>query len=138
MKYKVIDLMPKGNECSFAGPYCMAFCFPISGPVIVKGHRLAVIEYVNRNMTICHFNIAEYNSKNKRKPMNNCWNVNRKGFTIKVEKPTQRVTLFKLVHVHDLICTFNSIPHKFIRELGLYDKASIIYELAKEVNETNK
>ena len=57
-KMKVIELSKfKRSKASFFGtqPYTMCFCYPKSGPVIVKGMAGEVEKYVDNRLGPCHY-----------------------------------------------------------------------------------
>ena len=42
--------------------YCVAFAYPYSGPIVIKGSRNNVQNYVLRNLSICHFHLITYDA----------------------------------------------------------------------------
>jgi hypothetical protein len=123
-----------------SGSFSIAFCYPISGPIVVKGHKNVVLQYINKSLPICHFNIIQYheirNSDGFRKKIKGEWLVNRKGWDIKYFRSRNK-KIYRLVKGPILIASFKRVPKRFIKEFELYDKATIIYNLARETDGHN-
>lgn len=132
-KYKEIDLRVHFLE---ERRYCVAFCYPVSGPLVIKGDRHRVLEYINRSMPMCHFNMLSYKKIDSRtgyrKKVENLWMVNRRGWTIKITRIRQE-KIYRLMKGPIVVATFKRVPKRFIKEFELYDRANIIYKLAQEI-----
>ena len=136
MKYKEI-LIPLPAECGPDKNYCVAFCYPVSGPVVVKGCHMLVTSYINYTLQLCHYNMVTYKQLQTktggyRKKVVSTWAVNRKTWDIKTQR-NRTARSYRLVKGRVLIATFNRVPKRFIKEFELYDRANIIYKLAQEI-----
>jgi hypothetical protein len=142
--------MPKYKEIDLTHPdlhipgWCIAFCYPVSGPIVVKGPETIVMRYVNTNLQMCHFHIIKYRTigwakrhtiRPFKKKHTATWMVNRQGWTIKTYNNRSRKT-YRLMKGPVVIATFRRVPKRFIKEFELYDRANIIYKLAQEIQQS--
>ncbi len=68
-KMKVIELSKfEKRRADWGGsqPYTMAFCYPKSGPILIKGMGEEVEEYVKRKVGPCHYRLTFFHNKESR------------------------------------------------------------------------
>jgi len=93
---KVIELSKfKRSKASFFGtqPYTMCFCYPKSGPVIVKGMAGEVEKYVDNRLGPCHYRYVYFKDGKSR----GGWKVNRPGIYLSLNKHKNGHERFRLI-----------------------------------------
>lgn len=118
-KMKVIELSRfEKREAKWRGsqPFTMCFCYPKSGPVIVKGMKEEVIKYVENKIGPCHYRYTYFKDGKPR----GAWSTNIHGVYISSvhnKKGRQRYCLYFFKN-HKLVKKYiiRRIPLKYLKE----------------------
>lgn len=97
-------------------PFTIAFCYPKSGPVMIKGMNKEVENYVKTKVSPCHYRIALFHNKESR----GYWRFN-------VEKCFLNKEKYKNKHERYQLSIFNKdqkkevwlrkVPQHYLKEL---------------------
>lgn len=116
----VVDLEYTKNTTT--EPFTMAFCFPRSGPVLVKGALDEVMEYMEKNLEgVYHYRISHWRKGQKRGK----WHVqsSEEKLFFREEKRGKNKTYtltFRQFGKDITVETFNTIPHEYIASFDLF------------------
>jgi hypothetical protein len=104
-------------------PFTIAFCYPKSGPVLVKGSLSSVKGYLLENIKgIYHYRLSHWRKGKKRGK----WYVsappdNRLSFKETRRDGSKKYNLIFRQFGRDItVETFESIPHKYIENFDLF------------------
>lgn len=117
----VIDL--EYNQEDTSQPFTMAFCYPRSGPILIKGALDIVLEYMKENLIgIYHYRLSHWRRGRKR----GRWYIQSPidtDLSFKEVKRGNRKTynlLFKQFGQDVTVGTFESIPHEYIEGFDIF------------------
>jgi hypothetical protein len=110
-QYEEIDL---GSFKTSSQPFTIAFAFPETGPIVVKGMLKEVQDYIWVNLAKCHYKVTFWNNQRK---MNENWYVNDPEWTVlcKIEDSGKRRYIF--FHLGEQVFVLRRMPKHFIKEL---------------------
>ena len=104
-------------------PFTMAFCYPKAGPVLVKGARNSVQEYIHTQLAgIFHYRLAHWRKGAKR----GSWFIKKPGemhLSLKeVQSGREKVyeLQFKQFGAIITVAEFEKIPHEYIPDFDLF------------------
>ena len=110
----VVDLEYTKNTTT--KPFTMAFAFPRSGPILIKGALNEVLEYMEKNLEgVYHYRISHWRKGQKRGK----WYVMSSNENLffreeKKGKSKSYILVFKQFGKDITVETFNNIPHEYI------------------------
>jgi len=119
---KVIELSKfEKRRAGWGGsqPYAMAFCYPKSGPILVKGMCEEVEEYVKKKVGPCHYRMSLFQNKASR----GYWMFNIEGcFLHKKKHPITDHERYELsMYNNDYTvfkeCFLRKVPMRYLKEL---------------------
>jgi hypothetical protein len=104
-------------------PFTMAFAYPKSGPILIKGAFESVLEYMENNLVgVYHYRLSHWRKGNKR----GRWFVHAQPDTPLIFKEVKRnrVKVYNLIFKQfgkDIVVeTFETIPHEYIENFDLF------------------
>ena len=104
-------------------PFSMAFCYPKDGPVLIKGARNSVLEYMENHLKgIYHYRLAHWRRGNKR----GSWYINKpKDLLLALVEVRSDSTKKYELHYTEFgsiitVATFDEIPHEYITDFDLF------------------
>ena len=104
-------------------PFTMAFCYPKSGAILIKGPLDAVKGYMEDNLVgIYHYRLSHWRRGRKR----GRWYIENPNDNLLSFKETKKGgikkyhLMFKNVGVDKIVVTFESMPHNYIEEFDFF------------------
>jgi len=127
-KYDMIEIekFTPGTRCNFGGSqgFILAFCYPESGPIVVKGMFAAVLKYIDTKIGPCHYNFARVNEGS----ITTSWFTNVPNTYLGKEKRADGRHVFELSDYRgktEKKIFLRKIPLRFLKEFkGVADKPS--------------
>jgi len=116
----VVDLEYTKNTTT--EPFTMAFAFPRSGAVLIKGALDEVLEYMENNLEgVYHYRLSHWRKGQKRGK----WYVqsSKENLFFREEKRGKNKTytlMCKQLGKDIIVETFETIPHEYIENLDLF------------------
>jgi hypothetical protein len=105
-------------------PFTMAFVYPRSGSMLIKGALDSVLEYMNENLTgIYHYRLSHWRRGRKRGK----WYIQCPSDIDLSFKETKRgksktySLIFKQFGKDVIVNTFDSVPHEYIKDFELFE-----------------
>jgi hypothetical protein len=123
---KVIELSKFEKRKSLYGgsqPFTMTFCYPKSGPVVVKGMRGEVDKYVNTKISPCHYFRSNWMKGKSR----GYWHFNVKNAFLHLSKYKDKHQRYELtIFGEDDKLLINKwlrrVPQHYLKELDLLEE----------------
>ena len=127
--FKVIELekFKSGTKFKYGGSqaFVMAFCYPESGPILVKGMFEKVDTFLKTKLGPCHYNYAIFQDGKPR--YSNYWLTNVSHTFIRNEKRADGRKVFKLSDFRESprqLQQFRKVPLRFLKEFKNIEKHS--------------
>ena len=116
----VIDL--EYTKDTTTEPFTMSFCFPKSGPVLVKGALDKVIEYMENNLEgVYHYRLSHWRKGQKRGKWYVMSSEEKLFFKEEKKGKSKSYTLtFQQFGKDITVETFKTIPHNYIDSFDLF------------------
>ena len=119
MKMKVVELSKfEKRKASWSGsqPFSMAFCYPKSGPILIKGMSEEVYNYIDKKVGPCHYRMVHFGFGDNR----GFWRFNVKNIYLHLQKQRndhQRYELTMYKNHKEIKKIIRKVPLKYIKEI---------------------